>query len=77
MGVGSLPGTSLVLQPRMARLRPSLTEKCYPSLSSQPVTVLSGRVTELLGASACSSVNCTDSYHHAASQGYGRKWMRL
>lgn len=52
MGVGSLPGTSLVLQPRMARLRPSLTEKCYPSLSSQPVTVLSGRVTELLGASA-------------------------
>lgn len=36
MGVGSLPGTSLVLQPRMARLRPSLTEKryrvCPPSL---------------------------------------------
>lgn len=32
LGVGTLPGSSLALQPRMARLRLSLTGKSYSSL---------------------------------------------
>ena len=38
--MGSLLGTSLVLQLRMARLRPFLTEKSNPQLSSQTGTML-------------------------------------
>ena len=39
-GMGSLLGTSLVLQVRMARLRPFLTEKRDPQLSSQTGAML-------------------------------------
>lgn len=38
--MGSLPGTSLVLQPRMARLRPHSPGKATPILSSQTRAVL-------------------------------------
>lgn len=48
MGMRSLLGTSLVLQPRTAWLRPSLTGKSYPSPSSQTVMCYLGQVIEPL-----------------------------